>query len=157
MIQDSQELFSGTIGADGTRGAQAITATALSTNVLDLRNSGSPALVDEGLSGPEMWLVIQCIAAFNNLTSLTITLESDSTSNIATAPTVHCSKTILLAGLTAGANLIRMQLPSDDYKRYLAVRYTVTGTAPTTGSVVSFLALDVQRNVIYPSGFTVDV
>jgi hypothetical protein len=156
MIMDSQELFSGAIAADGTRSAQAITATAISTNVLDLRNAATPALADEGMKGQELWLIVQVIAAFNTLTSLTITLESDSASTLASAPVVHYSKTIALAALTAGSNAVRVQIPSDDYKRYLGVRYTVTGTNPTLGSVIAFLTLDPQRNVIYPSGFTVD-
>lgn len=159
MIQDTQEIFSGAIAADGTRSAQAITATAISTNVIDLRGNlaSFPALVDEGISGPETWLVVQVLAAFNTLTSLVITLESDSTADLATAPVVHFSKTILLAGLTANTNVIRVQLPSDNYKRYLGMRYTVTGSNPTLGTLYAFLVLDVQRNVIYPSGFTVDV
>ena len=157
MYQDTQTMFSGAIAADGTRTPQPITATAISTNVMDLRNGASPALKDEGMFGRDCWLDIVVPAAFNNLTSLTITLESDSTSNLATAPVVHFSKTILLANLTAGSNPVRVQVPSDDYKRYLGVRYTVTGTAPTLGSVYAFLVLDAQRSVNYPSGFTVDV
>lgn len=158
MMQDLNTIFSGSVAADGTRTAQAITATAVSTNVLDARQpGGAPAIKDEGISGPETWLVVQVIQAFNNLTSLTITLESDSAPGLATAPVVHFSKTIALAALTAGTTAVRVLLPSDDYKRYIGVRYTVTGTAPTTGSVMAFITLDAQRNVGYPSGFTVDV
>ena len=89
--------------------------------------------------------------------SLTLTLESDSTANLATLPVVHYSTTILLAALTAGATIARVMLPSADYKRFLGLRYTVTGAAPTTGTCYGLIALDIQRNVIYPSGFTVDV
>ena len=49
-----------------------------------------------------------------------------------------------------------MKLPSANYERYLGVRYTVGGTNPTLGSVLAFLTPDVNRNVIYSSGFTVD-
>lgn len=157
MMFDVNSLFSGAISANGTRSGQAITATAVSTNVMDTRVNGLPALVDLGQFGQFIWLDIVVTAAFNNLTSLTITLESDSTSNLATAPVVHFSKTILLAGLTAGANPVRVQIPSDLYKEFLGVRYTVTGTAPSTGAVVAFLVLDAQANVGYPSGFSVDV
>lgn len=157
MLQDLNTIFSGAVAADGTRTAQAITATAISTNVLDARQpNGAPTLKDEGIFGQDLWLNVVVVQAFNNLTSLTVTFESDSASTLASAPVVHFSKTIALAGLTAGA-AIRVQVPSDDYKRYLGLRYTVTGTAPTQGSVMAFLSLDPQRNVIYPSGFTVDV
>jgi len=156
MLQDLNTIFSGAVAADGTRTAQAITATAISTNVLDARQpNGAPTLKDEGIFGQDLWLNVVVVQAFNNLTSLTVTFESDSASTLASAPVVHFSRTIALAGLTAGA-AIRVQVPSDDYKRYLGLRYTVTGTAPTQGSVMAFLSLDPQRNVIYPSGFTVD-
>lgn len=156
MIMDSQELFSGAIAADGTRTAQAITATANSTNVLDLRNAASPLLVDEGLSGPEVWLNVQVLQAFNTLTSLTIAFVSSAATTL-TTPTTHYSTTIALAGLTANTSVVRVLLPSGDYLRYAGMIYTVNGAAPTTGSVYAFITQDIQRNVIYPSGYTVDV
>lgn len=156
MLIDLQSTFSGTTAVDGTKTAQAITATAISTNVIDLRSvSGLPATADEGIDGTDLYLNVRSVAAFNTLTSLTITLESDSTANLATAPVVHYSKTILLAALTANQDLVRVQLPSDDYKRYLGVRYTVNGANPTTGSVLAYMVGTPQRTVNYPSGFAV--
>lgn len=158
MILDLQSQFSGTVGADGTKTPQAITATAISTNVIDLRQpNGAPALVDNGLVGPTLWLVVQTIQAFNTLTSLTITLESDAVAGLSSAPVVHFSKTVALAGLTANTQLIRVPIPSDSFKRYMGLRYTVTGTNPTQGSVLAYLTFDHGANPIYPSGFTVDV
>ena len=159
MILDLQTTFSGAVALDGTKTAQGpITATQISTNVLDLRNAATPALVDEGILGyTEEWLVVNCIQAFNNLTSLTITLESDSAPGLATLPVVHFSATILLAGLTANTQLLRVQLPSADYKRYLGLRYTVNGAAPSTGTLLANLTGDPQRNVIYPTGISIDV
>ncbi len=158
MLMDINSLFSGTIAADGTRSAQAITATAISTNVIDCRQpGGTPVSKDEGIVGEDLWLNVVVVQGFNTLTSLTITLESDSTANLATSPTVHYTKTIALAGLTAGATVVRVQLPSEDYERYLGLRYTVTGTNPTLGSVIAFLSLTPQRNIGYPGSFTLDV
>lgn len=157
MLIDLQSTFSGTTAVDGTKTAQGpITATQISTNVIDLRSpGGGPALADEGIDGTDLYFVVKVIQAFNNLTSLTITLESDSTANLATAPVVHYSKTVLLAALTANSEPIRVQLPSDDYKRYLGVRYTVTGTAPAAGTVLAFMAGTPQRTVNYPSAIAV--
>lgn len=157
MLIDLQSTFSGTTAVDGTKTAQGpITATQISTNVIDLRSvSGFPAIADEGIDGTDLYLNVKSIQAFNNLTSLTITLESDSTANLATAPVVHYSKTILLAALTANQDLIHVQLPSDDYKRYLGVRYTVTGVAPTTGTVLAYMVGTPQRSVNYPTGIVV--
>lgn len=157
MLIDLQATFSGTTAVDGTKTAQGpITATQISTNVIDVRSvSGLPALADEGIDGTDLYLVVKVIQAFNNLTSLTITLESDSTANLATAPVVHYSKTILLAALTAGAEVVRVQMPSDDYKRFVGVRYTVTGTAPAAGTVLAFMVGTPQRTLNYPTGFVV--
>jgi len=160
MILDLQSMFSGTVAADGTKTAQGpVTATAISTNVIDLRQpNGAPTVVDNGILGIDMYLVVQTIQAFNNLTSLTITLESDSTANLATAPVVHFSSgAILLAALVANTVQVRTLLPSGSYKRYLGLRYTVTGTAPTTGTVLAYLTPDAQRNIAYPGAYTLDV
>lgn len=151
MLKDLNSVFSGATAADGTITAQAITATANSTNVIDLRAVGGlPALADEGIEGTDLYFNVNVTQAFNNLTSLTIALVSSAAAAL-TAPTTHYTKTVVLAGLTAGANVIRVQLPSDDYLRYLGVIYTVTGTAPTLGSVQAFLVGTPQRNVTYPT------
>lgn len=155
MLFGLNDIFSGTVAADGTRAAQAVTATAISTNVIDARNSAALAIKDEGIFGQQCWLNVSVVQAFNTLTSLTITLESDSTANLATAPVVHFSQNVVLAGLTAGASVVRVQIPSGDYKRYIGLRYTVAGSNPSAGSLLAEITLDTQRNVGYPSGFTV--
>ena len=158
MQIDLQTTFSGATALDGTKTAQGpITATQLSTNIIDLRSvSGLPSnVVDEGIEGVDVFLNVRTIQAFNNLTSLTITLESDSNSNMATAPVAHYGVTIPLASLGANRDLVRVQLPSADYKRYLAVRYTVTGTAPTTGTVLAAIVGTPQQNTIFPGNFVV--
>lgn len=162
MLIDLQTTFSGTTAVDGTKTAQGpITATQISTNVVDLRaagiTAGLPALADESVGGfgSSTTLNVRSVQAFNSLTSLTITLESDSAPGLATAPVVHYSKTILLAALGANQELVRVVLPSDDYKRYLGLRYTVNGVAPTTGSLLAFCVETPQRTVNYPNGFFV--
>jgi hypothetical protein len=157
MLQDVNTIFSGAISAAGVRSAQAITATAVSTNVLDTRQSGLPALVDLGVGYPTCWLIVNIVQAFNTLTSLQIDLVSDSASSLVSSPVTHFSKTVLLAGLTAGAQVVRVQIPSDDYKEFMGVKYTVNGSNPTLGSVYAFLSMDPQRNVGYPGAFTLDV
>ena len=54
MILDLQTMFSGAVASDGTKTGQAVTATAISTNVLDLRNASTPTLVDEGAVGEDL-------------------------------------------------------------------------------------------------------
>lgn len=160
MILDLQTMFSGTVAADGTKTGQSVTATAISTNVLDLRQGSSPTLADEGILGKEMWLVIQAktaAAGGDAAKTLTITLESDSTADLATAATVHYSTAAILgSAITAGATLVRILIPSGDYQRYLGLRYTVSASF-TAFQLLAYMTPDVQRNKIYPAGFTIDV
>ncbi len=148
MILDTQTKLSD---------AQALTVTAISNNVLDLRNSASPALVDEGLESG-VWLILLVTTTFTaaGAATLTASLVSDSVVGLAASPTVHfTTAAIPVAQMVAGATLARVQLPSGDYERYLGMSYTV-GTGPFTAGVLSaFLVLDPQRNVTYPGGFTV--
>lgn len=165
MILDLQTMFSGSVAADGTKTGQSITATAISTNVLDLRNFRSgvttPALVDEGLLGfMEQWLIVQVLtsaAGGDAAKTLTITLESDSDTALSTSVTVHyTSPAITGATLVAGYTAVRIQLPSGDYERYLGLRYTVSAGF-TAFQITAYLTPDPQRNIIYPTGFTIDV
>lgn len=160
MILDLQEKFSGTTTAAGVTTGDAITVTAISSTVLDLRN-GSLALADEGISGPETWLVVQVTDnAFTaaGAATLTITLESDTAVGLGASPVVHFSTAAIgKASLILGFTAVRVQLPSDNYKRFLGLRYTVATGPMTAGNVVAFLTPDVARNVIYPAGFTIDV
>src|SRR5262249_52746494 len=88
VILDLQTTFSVTPAADGTKTGQAITATAISANVIDLRPTlgafgavGAPSLVDDGLFADDLWLVAQCDQSADfaaaGAATLTITLESD--------------------------------------------------------------------------------
>ena len=157
MLFDINTLMAGSIAADGTRSGQAITATAVSTNVIDTRQpNGTPASANLGLTGEPVYLIVIALTAFNNLTSLTTTLESAANTSL-TSSTVHATATTVLASLTAGATIARIPLPVDNYQRYVGLRFTVTGTNPSTGSVVAFLSLDPNVNPIYASGFTIDV
>lgn len=158
MILDSQTVFSGTTTAAGVTTGQALTATAISENVVDLRIAATPATVDEGLNPDETWLIVlvtTAAAGGDAAKTLTITLESDSTANLATSATVHyTSPAFTGAQLIAGFNAIRIPLPSGDYERYLGLRYTVSATF-TSFTIRAFMTADPQRNLNYPSGFTV--
>lgn len=161
MILDLQTMFSGSVAADGTKTGQALTATAISANVLDLRQAATPALVDEGINNEDAWLVVQAQTAANGADAaktLTITLESDSAVGLATLPVVHYSSgAILGSAITAGATLVRVKLPSGDYKRYAGIRYTVSAGF-TSFNILAYIVLGgIQRNKIYPANFTLDV
>mgnify|MGYP000550118786 CR=1 FL=1 len=160
MIIDAQLRFSGAIADDASAtvtGQGPLTATAISTNVIDLRAPGStPALVDEAVGEWNLDLIVKTIVAGAAGTSLTVTLESDSTADLATSATVHASSgTILTAALTANKVIWRTKLPFGDYERYLGLRYTIAG-AMTGLTVESFLTPVVDRNIQYPNNYTID-
>lgn len=139
MLLDKQNEFSD---------SQAITVTAISTNVIDTLPSGvlQPNTV-QNLGGTPggAYLVVQVDEAFAGTAgTVTITLESDSTANLATSPTVHLSTgAIGQAALTAGAQVAILALPQGAYEKYLGLRYTVGGTI-TAGKLSAFLTRDIQ-------------
>ena len=129
MLLDQQALFSA---------AQAITATAASTNVID---TGSNK--DVGKYG-DIPLLIQVVEGFNNLTSLTVPVQPDDNSAFSSAADV-LSMTIPLASLVLGYKSPVITLPMK-MERYIRLNYTVTGTAPTTGKVTAGITGGVQTN-----------
>ena len=129
MLLDQQALFSA---------AQAITATAASTNVID---TGSNK--DVGKYG-DIPLLIQVVEGLNNLTSLTVTVQTDDNSAFSSAADV-LSMTIPLASLVLGYKSPVITLPMK-MERYIRLNYTVTGTAPTTGKVTAGITGGVQTN-----------
>ena len=119
--------------------SQAITATAISTNVVDTL-PGIRAGLTANLGGIEAaFVVIEVDTTFTagGAATLNVSLESDSTANLATSPTVHFqSGPVALANLAAKAKVAVIPLPSGAYERYLGLRYTV-GTGPMTAGAIS--------------------
>ena len=151
MYVDKQEEFSD---------AQAVTVTAISTNVLDLTQGyGSLTTIDIG-TGEDMYLVVNVLAAFTagGAATMVVELLSDSTENLATSPTTHwTSATIAVATLVAGYEICKIKIPPAPpmYERYLGVRYTVATGPMLTGTVDAILVKDIQSNRAYPGAFTV--
>ena len=163
MIIDLQTTFSGTTAADGTKTGQAITATAISANVLDLRATGTvgPTLVDEAVELDDLWLIVQADQtadfAAAGAATLTITLESDSVAGLSSTPAVHYSTpAIAKATLVKGFEAVRAKLPSADYQRFVGLRYTVATGPFTAGALYAYLTPAPQRSKIYPIGFAVN-
>jgi len=127
---------------------QAVTATAISANVIEFPDNDTvpdeAAAVLRNLGpGNELPLMIQVTETFNTLTSLTITLESSAAAGL-TSPTVHWSSgAIPLASLVAGYQPPIRIMPNGTMLKYLGLRYTVTGTAPTLGKISAALATEV--------------
>ena len=141
MILNQELLFSD---------AQAITADAASTNTIDLGQQGTPygdaaALALDLGRGEPLTLLFQVVEAFNTLTSLTISVQTDDNTGFSSARTVW-SHTILLANLTVGRRLPFEIMPQELTERYVRLYYDVNGTNPTTGKITAGIVHAVQNN-----------
>lgn len=151
MLLNSQEVFSD---------AQAVTATAISTNVIDLNPVAGPNTTQDIGSGENLYLVVTTQTAITDTSSdatLTVTLESDTAVGLASAPVVHYSTgaKAFATYSAAGSIIAIVKLPIADYKRYLGVRYTVASGPFTAGAIDAYLVKDVSKFLPYASGFTV--
>lgn len=140
MIFSVQQLFSDD---------QAIVATAISTNVIDTGVRGTPyggkaPLHGDLGKGNSIPLLAQVTADFNTLTSLTIAIETGSTTALGT---VIESFSVPLADLVAGYQIPECDVPKGTVERYLGFRYTVVGTNPTTGAITAGINMGSQTNV----------
>lgn len=139
MILDAHNEFSD---------AQAVTATAISTNVIDLGPVADNTLRDIG-TGEEMYLVVLTQTAATDTGSdatLTVSLESDDNAGLTSATTHYSTGALAFAAFSAaGSVLACVRLPAGDYQRYLGVRYTVGAGPLTAGNFDAFLTKDVQK------------
>ena len=128
---------------------QAITASADSTNVMDLGVAGTPyggaaALNRDIGKGAKIPVLVQVTEAFDNLTSLEIKI---STGSATTLGTTIASEVVLLADLVAGKQLVIDCLPTGITERYLGIEYAVTGTNPSAGKITAGITMGNQTNV----------
>jgi len=142
MILSTQEIFSDD---------QAVTATAISTNVIDQGVAGTPYDAQAPLNrdlgkGTPIPILIQVTEDFATLTSLTITLECSAAAGL-TSPVVLNTQTIAVADLVAGKQTFMQCVPNGDTLRYLGVRYTVTGSNATAGKITAGISMGNQTNV----------
>ena len=140
MILSAQQLFS-----DG----QAITASADSTNVIDLGVAATPfgaaaALNDDVGKGAKVPVLIQVTEDFDNLTTLEIKISTGATTALGTT---IVSKIVALADLVAGYQFPVDVLPNEITERYLGIEYVVVGTAPSVGKVTAGVSMGNQTNV----------
>ncbi|MES9950058.1 MAG: Bbp16 family capsid cement protein [Candidatus Thiodiazotropha sp.] len=139
MIFSAQQTFSD---------HQAITATTISTNVIDLgvpstpHRAAAPLAQDIG-KGNNVPISVRITQDFDNLTSLDIAIEVGATESLGT---VVASESLLLADLVAGKTINMQCLPNGVDQRYLGLRYTVNGAAPTIGRVHAGITMGNQTN-----------
>lgn len=146
MIFDRTELFSS---------AQAVTATTASTNVIDTGATGTvygasmPLVRDLG-KGTPIPLRINVRSSFNNLTGFQVSYQvADDAAFTANLTTVITSPVYTLAQMQAGAaHILPDVAPIGANRRYHRLLYTVTGTAPTTGTIDAGFTAGNQTNQV---------
>jgi hypothetical protein len=137
MITDSLWNFT------GDSPGQAITATAVSTNVVDLgalttiltSPNTSTAVRDMG-KGELIRLLCQVTVDFATLTSLTVAIQGSVDEAFTSPITVVASQAIPLASLTAGYKFAGLDfVPRNFTFRYIRLNFTVGGSNATAGRV----------------------
>ena len=129
---------------------QAVTATAISTNVMQLNETGivygeTAQLTRELGPGVEIPLLIQVTTTFLTLTSLTITLETADTAGLSSnAVVLYSTGAVPVASLVAGYKVPVRVFPNGALKDFLGVRYTVTGTNASAGTITAALTMGVE-------------
>lgn len=143
MIFDRSLLFSN---------AQAITADAASTDIVDLLATGTvygaaSALTKDVGKGAAVPLLIQVVEAFNTLTSLRVVVQCDDNSAFS-SPKDVLEVTLALASLTVGRVFPMLAIPPGVNERYMRIYYDITGSAPTLGKMTAGVVLGAQTSFI---------
>lgn len=139
-ILDAQLLFS-----DG----QALTATAVSTNIIDLSSDR-----DVGTGEPMAVVVGFDVALAGTTPTISVALQTDDNSSFSSPATIATG--VSLSAAAAGTKVV-LPVPADtSVERYLRLNYTLGGTTPTA-TVTAFLQplSMVQGTGLFGSGFTV--
>ena len=132
----------------------AITATAASTNILDLGCQRDLGIGDPKL---EVEIVIQQTFAAAGAATLNVQIQS-SVDNVTWSTLVE-SSAIPVANLTQSRKILRMDLPADQpvltagIGRYLRLYYVVASGPFTSGQVLAALVLNRSALPTYASGF----
>jgi hypothetical protein len=141
MYVDSQLLFSD---------AQAVTATAASTNSIDFG-----AVRDIGV-GEQLYVVCLVDVAMTDGSSdstLAVALETDSTTTF----TPDATRTLFTFAALSAAGTVKIAAlgPDDINLRYAQLKYTPANGNLTTGSFTAFITKDIQKYVAYADNVTI--
>lgn len=138
MIRDNELVFSD---------AQAVTATALSTDVYDTGEQGHVL----GFGEP-MDVVVTVGAAFSGLTSLQAQLVASDSADLSGAVVINAGPVVAAADLTAGADVFKGKIGIGEPYRYYGFNYVVDGVG-TGGTVNATIGLGQPEHFYGESAF----
>lgn len=125
---------------------QAVTATAASTDVIDLGPIDGTRR-DIGVGYPlEFWATVDTTATAAGAATLNVQLQTSPDNS--TWTTIYDSGALALAALTAGKRLFSAKVPAGVQKS-LRVNYTVATGPLTAGAFTSGINLDVDNSTYY--------
>lgn len=122
--------------------AQAVTASAASTNVVDLQAAGA-------IEGKALFLHIKVntTVTASGAATVAFALQTDNDEAFGSVTTLHSIAAIGKASLTAGTQVVRLPLIGMPLERYMRVYYTVATGPLTAGKFDAFLSMDADTNV----------
>lgn len=130
---------------------QVVTVTAASTNHINLGTPatppGSPAPLKRDIGGGgNMPIKLMVTEAFATLTSLEASIEVDDNSSFSSPKTVGSTGVIPVADLVEGKILPLNCVPFGVDQQYMRLKYTVAGSAATTGQITAGITTGVNTN-----------
>lgn len=144
MILDGQLQFSD---------AQAVTATAGSTNQVDLGPTYQDQNVDLG-TGEELYVVASLASALVGAgATVTVTVQTDSDSAFGSPTTVQTIGTF--AALSAAGTKLQAKLQPGLLEKYIRLVYTVAGGTLTGGSIDAHLVKNIDSYRNYKNAYIV--
>lgn len=131
--------------------AQAVTATAVSTNVIDAGATGNAAIGRDIGAGTPMYAVLTVGTTFTaaGLATLTAAIQSSNTEGSGYADKI-ASPAIPVASLVAGSRFVIPLPPGLD--RYVRANYTVATGPMLTGALSLNVVDGYEYQVAYPDG-----
>ena len=132
--------------------AQAVTASAASTNIIDLGTTGTPfghtnpITRDIGREDDGVEIAVSVSTTFATLTSLAVSVQTSPDN--ATWTTVGSGPAVPAASLVAGYLFkVPKVFPEGTNTRYVRLYYTVAGSSATAGAINAYLVTDRQNNL----------
>lgn len=132
--------------------AQAVTASAGSTNIIDLGAAGTAfghaAAVRRDIGiGTEIPISVTVDTTFATLTSLAISVQVDDDVAFGSPTTIATGPAIAAATLVAGYKFtFPAELPEGTNEHYLRLFYTVAGSSATAGKITAAVVAGRQTN-----------